>query len=37
MILRGMGTRILADSIPELFDFHTEKLGFKVVWGERNG
>jgi len=28
--------RILADDIPTLYDFYTEKLGFKVTWGDRN-
>ena len=37
MILRAMGLRILADDIPTLYDFYTEKLGFKVTWGDRNG
>ena len=35
MILRGVGVRILAEDIPMLFDFYTEKLGFKVFWGSR--
>jgi len=36
MILRGVSVRILTDNIPRLYDFYTEKLGFKVVWGDRN-
>ena len=37
MILRGVGVRILANDIPTLYDFYTEKLGVKVFWGDRNG
>jgi catechol 2,3-dioxygenase-like lactoylglutathione lyase family enzyme len=37
MILRGIGVRNLVDDIPTLYDFYTEKLGFKVFWGERDG
>ena len=37
MILRGVGVRILADDVKTLYDFYTEKLGFKVFWGDRNG
>ena len=37
MILRSFCVRILADDIPTLYDFYTEKLGFKVTWGDRNG
>lgn len=37
MILRGVGVRILVKDIPKLYDFYTQKLGFKVLWGERNG
>ena len=37
MILRGIGVRILADDVPTLYDFYSEKLGFKVTWGDRNG
>ena len=35
MILRSTGSRILTDNVALLFDFYTEKLGFKVVWGDR--
>ena len=35
MILRGVGVRILTDNVPRLYDFYTEKLGFKVIWGDR--
>lgn len=37
MILRGVGVRILAEDVGTLYDFYTEKLGFKVTWGDRNG
>ena len=37
MMLKGVGARILADDIPVLYDFYTEKLGFKVYWGDRDG
>ena len=36
MILRGVGARILADNVPLLYDFYTEILGFKVLWGHRD-
>ena len=35
MILRGVVARILAEDVPALYDFYTEKLGFKVLWGDR--
>lgn len=35
MILRGVGVRILAEDVPALCDFYTEKLGFKIFWGSR--
>ena len=37
MILRGVGVRILAEDTAKLYDFYTEKLGFKVTWGDRGG
>lgn len=37
MILHGVGVRILARNIPALYEFYTEKLGFKVAWGNRDG
>ena len=37
MILRGVGVRILAENVRALHDFYTEKLGFKVFWGDPNG
>jgi len=36
MVLHGVGVRILADSVPVLYDFYTQKLGFRAVWGDRN-
>jgi len=36
MVLHGVGVRILADSVPLLYDFYTQKLGFRAVWGDRN-
>ena len=36
-MLKGVGVRILADDVPALYDFYTEKLGFKVIWGDRGG
>lgn len=29
--------RLLVDDFQKCFDFYTEKLGFKVTWGTRNG
>lgn len=36
MDLRGVHFRILAEDVPGLFDFYTEKLGFEVHWGNRD-
>jgi len=35
MNLKGIGVRIWAENVEVLYDFYTEKLGFKVNWGER--
>lgn len=36
-VLRGVRVRLLTDDLPRLYDFYTEKLGFKPFWGGRNG
>ena len=36
MNLTGMGSRILADDFPALYDFYADTLGLKVKWGDRN-
>lgn len=37
MILRGVGTRILVRDFQKCFDFYTQIIGFKVIWGDRQG
>lgn len=37
MKLTEIGTRILVNDFQECFDFYTQKLGFEVFWGDRNG
>lgn len=35
MAMNGVSLRILAQDVPKLYDFYTEKLGFSVLWGDR--
>lgn len=36
MAMNGVSLRILAQDVPKLYDFYTEKLGFSVLWGDRS-
>lgn len=37
MKLSEIGIRILVNDFQTCFDFYTQKLGFEVFWGDRNG
>lgn len=37
MQLSEIGVRVLVNNFQECFDFYTQKLGFEVFWGDRNG
>ena len=37
MKLELIRPRLLVEDFPACYDFYTEKLGFKVTWGSRNG
>ena len=37
MKLSEIGIRILVNDFQKCFDFYTQKLGFEVFWGDRNG
>lgn len=37
MKLSKIGIRVLVNDFQTCFDFYTQKLGFEVFWGDRNG
>jgi catechol 2,3-dioxygenase-like lactoylglutathione lyase family enzyme len=37
MNLSAIGVRVLVNDFQKCFDFYTQKLGFEVYWGDRNG
>jgi catechol 2,3-dioxygenase-like lactoylglutathione lyase family enzyme len=37
MDISKIGTRVLVNDFQKCFDFYTQKLGFEVFWGDRNG